>query len=416
MRHVDAVAGNAYRAYGMRLRAALLGLGLVAGCGGSDVAGSGSTAATTATTTGGGASTGEVTTTAATSGGSTSTTTGGGSTGPVVTSGGGEGGETGGTSWGTWDSGGEFETESGETGFTDTDIATGGETGDGSTGGDTTGGEEPVPGPKVKVMTFNIRVGTAADGENAWDKRKNLVFQVFKDQDADFVGVQEALNFQLKEIDAAVTAYDRVGIATEDGKLKGPINAIYYKKSRFEVKKTDTFWLSNTPEVPGSQTWGNKFPRTVTWARFVEKSSQYTFYVYNTHFDHASQNSREKSAVLLAKRIADRGSPMDPFVVTGDFNAAEGNIVVRFLKENAKIDGQTTAVRLRDTFRVVKPDADNVGTAHGFSGKTTGNKIDYVWVPAKQKVNSASIDHFNKDGRYPSDHFPVVGTVTFAAK
>jgi endonuclease/exonuclease/phosphatase family metal-dependent hydrolase len=411
MKHVDAVAGNAHRTGGKRLRAALLRLGLglgLAGCGGADVAGTSSSSSTT-----GGTSTGEGTTTAVTSGGSTSTTSGD-TTGAVVTSG---GGSTGGTSWGTWDSGGEFETDVGETGFTDTDIATGGGTGDESTGGDTTGGEEPVvPGPKVKVMTFNIRVGTANDGENAWDKRKGLVYQVFKDQDADFVGVQEALNFQLQEIDAAVTAYDRVGIGTEDGKTKGPINAIYYKKSRFEVKKTDTFWLSDTPGVPGSQTWGNKFPRTVTWARFIEKSSQYTFYVYNTHFDHASQHSREKSAVLLAQRIADRGSPMDPFVVTGDFNAAEGNVVTRFLKENAKIDGMTTAVRLRDTFRVVKPDADNVGTAHGFSGKTGGNKIDYVFVPAKQQVHSASIDHFNKDGRYPSDHFPVVGTVTFAAK
>ena len=262
-------------------------------------------------------------------------------------------------------------------------------------------------------MTFNIRTGAANDGEDSWDKRKGLVFQVFKDQDADFIGVQEALRFQLLAIDEAVPEYDRVGVATVDGKTKGPFNAIYYRKSRFAVKKSETFWLSNTPEVAGSQTWGNKFPRAVTWARFVEKDSEYTFYIYNTHFDHVSQNSREKGAVLLAERIADRGIPGAPFAVMGDLNAAEGNLAVKFLKGYSMIDGTQNEVPMRDTFRVAHPDATDVGTAHGFNGGTGGNKIDYILVPPKQKVNGASIDHFNVNGRYPSDHFPVIGMVTF---
>lgn len=279
------------------------------------------------------------------------------------------------------------------------------------------GAEEstPTPGPRVKIMTFNIRVGSAADGDNAWDKRRSLVYQVFTDQDADFVGLQEALHFQLTEIDAAVRGYRRIGVGTEDGRSRGPFNAIYYREARFSLNQSNTFWLSDTPGVPGSQTWGNKFPRAVTWGRFIEKDSGYALYVYNTHFDHVSQGSREKSAVLLAQRIAARAVTDDPFVVTGDFNSAEGNLATRFLKGLVKIDGESNDVPMRDTFRVLHPDADRVGTAHGFDGGTGGNKIDYIYVPPKQQVQTALIDHFNVAGRYPSDHFPVVATVKLAA-
>lgn len=379
----------------------------------------------------------------------TSTTTGAGpstssgdETAPTGTSGGTSSGETsdetsdtsdaatGGTTGDAPTTGGPDETDGvAETGGEDESggsSTTGGDVGTTGSSSTSDGDEPPVPdppvpdpptpGPEIKVMTFNIRVGTANDGENAWDKRKKLVYQVFKDQDADFVGVQEAQRFQLLEIDAAVPAYDRIGAGTVDGATKGSYNAIYYRKSRFTKKQSGNFWLSKTPEVAGSHTWGNELPRAVTWGRFVEDKSSYTFYVYNTHFDHISQNSREKGAVLLGKRIAERPHPGDPFVVTGDFNAAEGNVAVRFLKGDAKIDGALIEIPLRDSFRVAKPDAQNVGTAHGFNGGTGGNKIDYVFVPAKQKVLGAQIVHFNVDGKYPSDHFPVTGTIKLADK
>ncbi len=396
-----------------RLHTALLALGLAVGCGDSAVGGTeepGSTSSAVSMTstsstssTGAGVTAGDTTTASADSSGEPGTGT--------PTEGSASDGVTGVTDGGVTDgdSTGGDETTGEASDDTSTTAA--------DTGTDEGGMEEPpIPGPKVKIMTFNIRVGTANDGPDAWDKRKGLVFQVFKDQDADFIGVQEAYNFQLTAIDAAVPAYKRIGVGTLDGKLKGPINAIYYRKSRFSVNNSNTFWLSDTPEKAGSKTWGNKFPRAVTWGRFTEKSSNYTLYVFNTHFDHVSQKSREKSAVMLSQRIADRGAPKDPFVVTGDLNAGEGNTAIKFLKGNVKIGGKDNEVPVRDSFRVLHPDASNAGTAHGFSGKTDGNKIDYVFVPPKQTVNGSSIDHFNKDGRYPSDHFPVVGTVTFADK
>jgi endonuclease/exonuclease/phosphatase family metal-dependent hydrolase len=275
------------------------------------------------------------------------------------------------------------------------------------------GGSTPTPPPDVKVMTFNIRTGTANDGADSWNNRKKLVFDVFKKRDADFVGVQEARLFQLKEIDAAVSGYKRIGVSREGGTV-GEYCAIYYRTARFELKKSETFWLSNTPNQPGSKSWGNTLARIVTWGRFMDKKANYRFYIYNTHFDHQSQNSREKSAVLLSKKINNEVGSR-PYVVTGDFNAGESNVVTRYLKGNAKIDGFANPVPMRDSFRVDNPDATNVGTAHGFKGGTGGNKIDYVFISKGQKVVNAFIDHYHVGSSYPSDHFPVIGRMILPA-
>lgn len=366
------------------LRTALLALGLVA-CGGSDplsIEGTGSTSSTSVASTGSVDPTTGVDLPATTTSDESSTTT---STTTTST----------------------FETSDATTTTEGTSETT-------DTGGDTTGAPV-IPGPKVKIISFNIRVGTANDGENAWDKRKGIVFDFLGEQDADVIGMQEDLRFQLLAIDDAVTGYKRVGVGAVDGMTSGEFNAIYYKKDRFSLDAHDTFWLSDTPGKAGSKTWGNDHPRSVTWARLIEKDSGYGFYVFNTHLDHISQNSREKSAVLLARRVTDRDEP-EPFVVTGDFNAAEGNLAIRYLKADAKIGGDTNAAPMVDTFRIFKPDATAVGTAHGFNGGTGGNKIDYVFTPPDQTVINAYISHYNVDGRYPSDHFPVVGVVRFADK
>lgn len=271
------------------------------------------------------------------------------------------------------------------------------------------GGPETIPGPKLKLMTFNIRVGTAADGPNAWALRKGLVFDVLKKQDADLVGLQEDLRFQLQEIADAVPGYGRIGVGARDGKSDGEHCAILYRKATFALKESGSFWLSGTPAVPGSATWGNDHPRVVTWGRFAVKATGYEVYLYNTHFDHASQNSREKSAVLLMSRIRAR-SPKAPFAVMGDLNVQEDNVVTRFFKGKAQIDGNENPIPLFDTFRVLHPDDPDARTAHGFGGAIRGQKIDYVYTQTKD-VLGARIDHYNVDGRYPSDHYPVVATV-----
>ncbi len=264
---------------------------------------------------------------------------------------------------------------------------------------------------ELQVMSFNIRYGSANDGENHWKNRREMVFDVIRNHYPDIVGLQEALDFQISEIRKALDKYGQIGVAREDGKTEGEYSAILYRLDRFDVGESGTFWLSDTPEVPGSSHWGNACVRICTWARFAEKKSGKAFYLYNTHLDHVSQPSREKSAVLLAQRISDRRHA-DPFVVTGDFNAGEDNPVVMYLKGKTSLGGldgseSNNTVPMVDTFRVLHPYAKEVRTGHSFRGSRQGNKIDYVFTPPGVQVLEAQILYDNVDGRYPSDHFPV---------
>jgi endonuclease/exonuclease/phosphatase family metal-dependent hydrolase len=262
-------------------------------------------------------------------------------------------------------------------------------------------------GLTVHVMSFNIRYGTADDGGNAWPHRKELVYDVIRRQDSDFVGLQEALRFQIDAIRESLPEYGEVGVGRDDGNEGGEYAAILYKPDRWRAEDGGTLWLSDTPDVPGSMTWGNEITRIVTWARFVEKETGRALWLFNTHFDHVSQPSREKSAELLAARIADRASD-DPVIVTGDFNAGEANAAILYLKNATK----KSPVTLVDTFRVSHPEARAVGTGGGFEGLRDGPKIDYVFAEPDAKVLEAGIIRDHRNGRYPSDHFPVYAEIT----
>ena len=228
-------------------------------------------------------------------------------------------------------------------------------------------------------------------------------------------GLQEALDWQIDEIREALPAYNMVGVGRDDGKRKGEFAPVFYRAERFRVGEQGTFWLSDTPEAPGSKSWGNQIPRICTWARLVEKDTGLAFYVYNLHLDHESQPSRVRSVELLAERIIQRSS-RDPVIVTGDFNASEGNPAIRFLKgeiPRADLDGtgKVMSPRLVDTFRVLHPDATQVGTFGGFKGRRDGWKIDYVFAPSSAVVLETAILYDNDAGRYPSDHYPIFARV-----
>jgi endonuclease/exonuclease/phosphatase family metal-dependent hydrolase len=270
-------------------------------------------------------------------------------------------------------------------------------------------GEPPVsssPGLEVRVLSFNIRYGTAPDGPNAWPERAALVHDVIRREASDFVGLQEALRFQIDAIREAVPGYGEVGVGREDGAEGGEYSAILYRTDRWRVADSGTFWLSDTPEVPGSTSWGNRITRIVTWARFVERGTGNALWMFNTHFDHESQPSRVRSAELLAERIAAR-EPRDPVIVSGDFNAGEDNEAIRYLEG----EDPRSPVRLVDSFRVLHPEEQVVGTFNEFSGRQDGPKIDYVFVEPGTRVLEAEILRDHDDGRYPSDHYPVAAKV-----
>ncbi len=258
---------------------------------------------------------------------------------------------------------------------------------------------------ELHVMSFNIRYGTANDGPDHWKNRKEQVFELIGRSDCDLIGLQEALRFQIDEIRAAVPVYGEIGVGRDDGRTKGEYSGILYRTDRLIVAEAGTFWLSDTPEVPGSMTWGNRITRICTWGRFIHKPSGKAFYLFNTHFDHQSQPSREKAAVLVARRIRDRQHP-DPVIFMGDINAGESNAAVRYFKGDLDLDGKTP-VPFVDSFRLLHPDATEVGTFNAFKGTRTGEKIDYIFVQPGTKVLEARILYDNENGRYPSDHFPI---------
>ena len=267
--------------------------------------------------------------------------------------------------------------------------------------------QAPAPPPAARaalaapltVMSFNIRYGTANDGDNHWLKRREQLFALLRDQQADVVGVQEALHSQLVEILQAVPGYDYVGVGRSDGRTAGEYAAILYRTARLRARRSDTFWFSDTPGVVKSTSWGNQIERVCTWAYFEDREGP-AFYVYNVHLDHISQPSREKSVALLLERIGSR-DPKAPAVVTGDFNAGESNAAAAAMR-----------TVFADTFRLLHPDTAEAGTFNGFKpGQVGGDKIDFVFVEPGTEVLAAEIVRAARDGRYPSDHFPVTARI-----
>ena len=258
---------------------------------------------------------------------------------------------------------------------------------------------QTAPGAPLYVMTFNIRVGMAPDGENHWLKRRDILFALLREQQPDVIGLQEALHSQIDEILQAVPGYDYVGVGRADGRQAGEYAAILYRTARLRARRTDTFWFSDTPGVVRSTSWGNRIERVCTWAYFEDREGP-VFYLYNVHLDHESQPSRERSAALLLATVAAR-DPKAPAIVTGDFNAGEANPAAKAM-----------LAMFRDSYRVRHPDATEVGTFSGFTlGQTKGDKIDFVFVEPGAEVLEAEILRTARDGRYPSDHFPVTARV-----
>jgi len=252
----------------------------------------------------------------------------------------------------------------------------------------------------LNLMTYNIRTGKAQDGLDAWPLRKERTYQIIRKYKPEAIGLQEVMAEQVADLEKAFPGYLIVGTGRMDGRNGNEFSPIMYEASRLHLLRSDTFWLSDTPEVPGSMHWGNKFSRICTWAYFQDRKTGRFFYLFNTHLDHISQPSRRKSIALILDRIRET-QPKDPVLLTGDFNSAENNPVI----------ATTLRSGFRDTFRLLHPDEKNVGTTNAFQPGRQENKIDYIFVDDAWQVKSAGIPDDKIDGRWPSDHLPVTATV-----
>ena len=261
----------------------------------------------------------------------------------------------------------------------------------------------------VAVMSFNIRYDTYLDGENRWSKRKGQVSEVIRRYSPDVLGVQEALRHQIDDIRKELPGFGEIGDG-RDGEDQGEYSAILYDINRFEVDDSGTFWLSDRPGKP-SRDWGNGYNRICTWVRLLEIGTGRAFYMYNTHLDHQSQAAREKSVRLIMAYIGKR-KQQDPFVLTGDFNDGEESGPVKYLTGQG--DGaDRSPIILVDTFRLLHPNTEDVGTFNGFVGRTKGAKLDYIFTAPGSQVLEAAILRTMRDGLYPSDHYPVTATLLF---
>lgn len=267
---------------------------------------------------------------------------------------------------------------------------------------------QPAP---VRVMSFNIRYGTANDGAHAWPARRAAVVGTIRDHAPHLLGLQEALRFQLDELGTALVGYREVGVGRDDGRTAGEYAAILVDTARFAVLTHGTFWLSDTPEVPGSMHWGNRITRITTWVRLVDRATGDTVRVYNAHWDHESQPSRERSAALMLARMAGDGSPADHLLVMGDFNSGETNPAFRALLSDARVP-------LADVHRWARPDWAWGGTYHAFKGDTTGEKIDAILVRRGdwRLAGDPGVDRRQWGALWASDHFAVWAVLAAEAR
>ncbi|MBI1904523.1 MAG: endonuclease/exonuclease/phosphatase family protein [Planctomycetia bacterium] len=259
---------------------------------------------------------------------------------------------------------------------------------------------------ELRVMSFNIRYGTAPDGDNAWTKRREMVVRTIADFGPDLLGVQEALDFQIDYLAEKLKGYETLGVGRDDGKSEGEFSSVFYKTERFEKLDGGTFWLSQTPDKPGSKSWDSSLPRVVTWVKLKEKKRNAELHFFNTHFDHRGREARRRGAELLRKRIDALGAKAS-VIVTGDFNCAEDD------KPHSILVGKDDAApKLTDSFRRAHPErGQDEATFHGFTGVKRGARIDWILHTADWKTKESAIERREFEGRYPSDHYPVTAVL-----
>ena len=248
----------------------------------------------------------------------------------------------------------------------------------------------------MRVATFNVRTPTPLDGANRWARRRDLAAEVLGGVGADCFGLQECVASQAEFLAEKLPAYAWHGVG-RDADGGGEMCPVFWRRDRLEKTGGGTFWLSRTPGVPGSRSWLGVWPRLATWCEFRDAGGL-AFRLYNTHLSVASPWARSRSADLILNRTAAAGVPC---VVTGDFNCRPGSRPHRKLTA-ALADAGAGA-------------GGGVGTYHGFKGRTTGRRLDWVLVPPAWRADGYRVVTDGRDGRWPSDHFPVVAEVAEVA-
>ena len=253
----------------------------------------------------------------------------------------------------------------------------------------------------LRVMSFNIRLGSANDGENSWSRRRDLVEEEIRRAKPDVLGMQEVEAHQADWLRERLSEYVFHGVGRTDGDRKGEFAPLMLRADRFEILDSGHFWLSESPDVPGVKGWDAACERMASWVKVRDRRSDASLFVLNTHLDHVGVRAREESLKLINRRAAQLSGGA-PVIVMGDFNCAADRFT-------PLLSG------MRDSFRVAFPQPDtDEATFNGWKPVITGERIDWIVASPQFQTLDAEIGRRMPDGRFPSDHWSVMATLQLA--
>lgn len=268
----------------------------------------------------------------------------------------------------------------------------------------------------IRIMSFNVRFAMAGHSESAaennWNDpehpRRERALRVIREANPDLLGVQEARELQINDLQHALPAYEFYGVGRDDGKMGGEFSGIYYRKGRFAQQAAGSFWLSATPEKPGTTFAAkpNKIPRIASWVRLTDRDAGRDFVFLNMHWDHIDVPAREKSATLVRERLTTIAKGL-PAIVTGDLNSHEDTRAFTTLTA-ADAGGR----ELFDSYRKLHSQrSSEEATFNNWKHVLKGSRIDFILYTAEFTPKAAEIIRTTYDERLPSDHYPVTATL-----
>ena len=256
-------------------------------------------------------------------------------------------------------------------------------------------------------MTYNIRFDFKSDASNRWKQRANAVAEQIRQSGAQVVCLQEDKIDQIKDLQKQLPEFTFVGRGRNATGF-GERTSILFLNEQMQLKEQGDFWLSDSPSTPGSNTWGDQYPRKVTWVVLQGKKGGPSVLVLNVHLPSGKKSMLRERGVqlihswLLEKLKRNQGaSKVQAVVIAGDFNAAPDS-------DSHKLLTDSRTLPLLDVWEVIEPDDPYPGTYGGWEGLQTKKRIDWLLVAGKVRVLGCDKLESPVMGRFPSDHYPVI--------
>lgn len=248
------------------------------------------------------------------------------------------------------------------------------------------------------LISSNIRFDNPKDGEDAWAHRRSILSSLLLDHSPDLIATQEGRFDQLMDFRGLLTGYSIID--PHRSWIKERMYPTFFlKDGSFELIRSEDIWLSETPHVAGSKSFESAFPRLFTWMKIQPKNVKMNFIVVNTHLDHVKQETRLGQIQVLAQEVKKVMDSSSHLIIMGDFNdSPESEVRKLLLKEFPD---------LQDAWKLFNKNEET--SHHTFSGVCeTGSRIDWILVDGRLKVTECFMEKRSDQGRYPSDHFPIV--------